>query len=490
MPRLNEFQLPERLGRTNTLVSANAVYLWEENELVIKKRKDNIGGKTVQQIIKYLGTGLVVAACLAPVQAIAQSAIEQIASLNAAGRALEAYQLSMRLLSQYEGEPAFDLHYGVAAVDSGNVSEGAFALERVLMNEPTNDYARLELARAYFVMEEDERAKAEFEQVLAADPPSEVVQNVRPYLDAIKARESRRKTTFTSSIELSGGYDSNISAAPDTDTFLIPLFGIEARLGNTQTSDSFAQANFNARLSHPIQFGTNLFVSGNASQRKNSSGQIDITGYNLEGGITHQDGANNFRLAIQAGILDVDGQNYRDSVGLSGSWQRALNAQTAVTGFVQLSQLDHTAGLEFKDALLSIVGVNAQHQFIAPLKPVLSITATVGRENADDLTLNGALANTERDILGLDGSLSLSLRPDLLFTGSIRYQGSEYGGREALFGRVRQDDNYQGSVALAWRATDELVLKLNASAGKNESNIPLLEYDRNQIVLSASYNYR
>ena len=119
--------------------------------------------------------------------AMAQTDIETLQALNRAGRTADALALANQMLPLREGEPAFDLEYGVAAVDTGIVSEGIFALERVIMNQLSNLYARLELARAYFAAGEDDRAKAEFDRVLATNPPQDVRDNVRPYLDTISA---------------------------------------------------------------------------------------------------------------------------------------------------------------------------------------------------------------------------------------------------------------------------------------------------------------
>ena len=51
-------------------------------------------------------------------------------------------------------------------VDSGHAGEGVLALERYLLQFPGNTAARVELARAYFVLGEYVRAREEFENVL------------------------------------------------------------------------------------------------------------------------------------------------------------------------------------------------------------------------------------------------------------------------------------------------------------------------------------
>jgi len=415
--------------------------------------------------------------------------IQQMAQLNATGRPLQSYQIGMQFLSQLEGEPAFDLHYGVAAIDSGYASQGAFALERVLMSEPTNDYARLELGRAYFILEEDDRAKAEFQAVLNASPPQDVVDNVQPYLRAIDSRAAWRETTYTANVEFGGGYDSNILAAPDNDTFFIPLLGGEASLGGTAESDTFFQIKADASVSHPIRYGLNVFLSGNASKRENDSDQVNITSLGLQSGLIYRKGAHNVRAALQADTLDVDSENYRDSVGLNASWQYSISPRSSATAFAQLSQQSYN-NLDFRDALLGIGGLSYRYQFIAPLRPVATFSVTAGKEDADNDNISGALQNTERDILGLSASLDLSINSELRLTGALSYEQSEYAAQEALFQVTRDDKQYRGSLGLTWVPQDNLLIKLDGSVSPKRSNIPIVEYDREQISLSVRYMYR
>jgi len=88
-------------------------------------------------------------------------AVRDMKSLVEQGRFADAFNLGLKNES-LSGEPLYDYYFGIAAVDSGRASLGVLALERVLLTNPENDLARLELARGYFVLEDYERAKEEF----------------------------------------------------------------------------------------------------------------------------------------------------------------------------------------------------------------------------------------------------------------------------------------------------------------------------------------
>ena len=107
---------------------------------------------------------------LACAQATFAAPADDIKALIEKGDSKAAYELGRKYPDQL-GEPAFDFYFGVAAIDSGHAGEGVLALERYVVNFPDNHNARLELARGYFVMGDDQRAREEFNNVLKLNPP-------------------------------------------------------------------------------------------------------------------------------------------------------------------------------------------------------------------------------------------------------------------------------------------------------------------------------
>src|SRR3954462_12600836 len=119
---------------------------------------------------------------------------DEVKALLDQNKAAEAYALGKRNPDQL-GNPDFDFYYGVAAVDAGHAGEGVLALERYVANFPDNQAARLELARAYFVLGDNTRAREEFDVVQKNNPPPNVQANIQRFMDAIRARESAYQTT-------------------------------------------------------------------------------------------------------------------------------------------------------------------------------------------------------------------------------------------------------------------------------------------------------
>ena len=94
------------------------------------------------------------------------------------------------------------------------------ALHRMLVREPGLVRVRLELARAFFLKEEDRLARRHFEQVLAGKPPAAVALNVNRFLGIMRARKRWSLRVGAALLP-----DSNIGAGSDERIIYIPFGG-------------------------------------------------------------------------------------------------------------------------------------------------------------------------------------------------------------------------------------------------------------------------
>ena len=90
----------------------------------------------------------------------------------------------------------------------------------ILVKRPELVRVRLELARAFFLKEEDRLAQRHFEMVLAGKPPAGVVLNVNRFLNAIRARKR-----WSVRVGAALAPDTNIGAGSDERTIYIPFGG-------------------------------------------------------------------------------------------------------------------------------------------------------------------------------------------------------------------------------------------------------------------------
>ena len=227
------------------------------------------------------------------------------------------------------GNPAFDFYFGVAAIDSGHAGEGVLALERYVVNFPENFNARLELARGYFVMGDDQRARDEFNEVLKAKPPAAVVANIERFLDALRSREGTYRTTTGLFVEAGFGYDTNANGGVGSSNINLPVFGnVVVGPAGVKTDSKFTWLAVGGQISYPLSPGLAVFAGGQVDGKLNSSAgaeQFDQINIAVNGGISYFKDKNLYRLTASRAEVSVDYTRFRDVNSLSGEWLHQLD---------------------------------------------------------------------------------------------------------------------------------------------------------------------
>jgi len=415
--------------------------------------------------------------------------IDRLKSLLQSGQTVKAFNYASSEIADYEGTPEFDYYYAIAAIDSGHASEGVFALERVLSIDEGNYAARLELARGYFVLEEYARARQEFETVLTAAPPEEVVNSVQLYLDAIVTQEGRYKTTQTGFVEFGLGSDSNANSGPDIVSYDIGTFKVPLDINSREVDDSFNDLKLGYKISTPVSPGTSYFLALNADFHENTdNSQFDTRTYTLGTGFKFLEGESAFTLDLLLQQFELDGDNYRSLTGLNSSWLYNLTEQSAAQVYLQLSKLDYEL-LETRDANTISLGSSFSKKLSVKFSPVLIAGLYLAQ---DDPKLNTAAAreSTERDYYGIQLATILGLSNSVSAKLSLRYQDTQYEVTNSLIGKKRQDDYFSTSLNVVWRLARHWQLLPKINIVKNSSNIELYEYDRTLYSVNLRYSVK
>ncbi|MXP10283.1 tetratricopeptide repeat protein [Altererythrobacter halimionae] len=137
----------------------------------------------------------------------------------------DTYETLAARTKERAGDPAFDYQLGIAALDAGRYGEAIIALQRVLAVQPDNAAARAELARAYALAGDIDTARQEFASVVE-DPslPDPVRQRFAGFVRQLDKQIAGGGSDVSGFLDARAGYDSNVNAATDLDTIVIPLF--------------------------------------------------------------------------------------------------------------------------------------------------------------------------------------------------------------------------------------------------------------------------
>ena len=411
---------------------------------------------------------------------------DKMKALLGQGKAAEAYTLGLQFADEF-GNPAFDFYFGVAALDSGHATEGVLALERYVLNFPGSAHARLELARGYFILGEDNRAREEFNAILKTNPPPIVQANITRFLDAIRSRESRFKTTAGAFVEAGLGYDSNINGGVNNAEMVLPDYGFTKLTSGVKTDDSFSYLTAGGQVTHPLAPGMSLFGGANIDTRmyfkEDIFNQLNMTG---SGGLSYLMGKSLIRGNMTYATTNVDNKHFRDVIGAGGEWNYQLNELQALNVGAQYAQLQYAAANQVRNSNYMALSLGYRKAFISNFQPLLQGTFTLAQE--DNNNPLGAVRNDlSRDIYGLRLGISATPAPQWSLNSGISYQNSAYQGVDIS---IMRDDHFLSfDAALSYAITKNLVIKSELLVANNASNHPLYEYQRESFILKTRYEF-
>ncbi|MDP2242321.1 MAG: hypothetical protein Q8K18_19455 [Burkholderiales bacterium] len=417
---------------------------------------------------------------------------DDIKNLLDQGRPADAYTLGREHPDEL-GKPAFDFYFGIAAVGSGHAGEGVLALERYVVNVPEDINGRLELARGYFVLGEDARAREEFETALAAKPPADVQANVQRFLDAIRARESQYRPSATYVLEAGYGYDSNASGGPGSTSLILPNgVGVSISDRFSRSLDNFQHLLASASGSRPISPGVSLFGIASIDTRMyDTESRFDQYSLSASGGLSLLREKNFYRGTVSFNRLYLENDRYRDVASVSGEWQHQLDELQAVNAFVQVSDLDYAAANSLRNSNFYTLGGGYRRAFIHPWQPLVRANLYLGKEDVR----SGARSDLARDVYGVRLAASFSPVAKWGISLGVTYQKSDYAGGDPLPAGFtplppRKDDYWASDISASYALTRQLSVRGELMLSKNDSNNPLYEYRRNVASMKLRYEFK
>lgn len=422
------------------------------------------------------------------VPAVAAAPSDDLKLLLDQGKAQEAYELGKRIVRQ-TGDILFDRYFGVAAIDTGNVSEGVRLLEEYLKAKPDDLVARLELARGYFLLNDNARARTEFEAVKnhVPPPPPEVIANIDTFLEQIRGREAALKTAVTGYLEGGIGYDSNVNGGVgDRNIFLANLGNVTVDGAGVKTADSFTRWAGGAQVNYPRSPSMALFAAANFDARlhRNDTDFDQLTS-GLSAGLTYVRERNLYRASLFTNRLEVNNVRYRNIAGLNGEWQHQLTPARSMFLSGQWAHFDYSGDNSVRDADFSAFGLGLRQAWNTMWQPALTISVNSGREKnirlRDDLSKNST---------GMRLGLDLTPKQNWTVGAGLTYQEIWHFQPDALLLTKRNDDYAALDVAVTHSVSRNLSVRGELLFSETRSNIALYRNKRDIATVNVRYDFR
>ena len=404
------------------------------------------------------------------------SPLNDIRKLVESGQFEAAYK-SSQANPQEMGTVHYDFLFGLAAIGSGHVAEGILALERHLASVPGNDRARLEMARGYFMVGDYGQARTEFEFVLKHNPPKEVQQNIRRYLDSMQTRDStalRSNSKFY--IDFGFGEDSNVNGGTfNNDVNLmsgsVPIDNPSAKA----VADTYRQLATGGQWVKRVSPQLMVFAGGDLDWRANTfEKSYDLSNYGVFSGFSYLKGPGVYRVSIADSFMEVNRVAYRNMLSATAEAQYTLGNGRALMGFVQYGETAHAGANRVRDSKMTTLGGSLTQAFQAlPLNPSVGIRVSTAQESnmrmRKDLSRS---VQTARFFTGISPIEKLGVN------AGLTWQQQDFQQADIAFGTSRSDVMYGADLGVNYALSRNLSARWEWQLSDNHSNQSLYEYTR------------
>jgi tetratricopeptide (TPR) repeat protein len=411
--------------------------------------------------------------------AVAQSAdpvMVQAHQLMAGRQAEAAYRLLEPLELERADDAAFSYLLGIAALDAGQPTRAIFALERVVAIAPGDNLARAELARAYLLAGEPERARTELQAARRGEMPPEAAAAIDRVLGGLDvASASTASAAWRAYVEGVVGHDSNVNSATAAGQFALPAFGgivFNLDRENRKRGDAFAGLGAGIAWRKPLAPAWELEAAANlrgtwhrsvqAMNNRQSDGSV---------GAAYTSGANRFSAALQTLQYDIDDRGYRRASGLSAQWQRTLDPRSQLSAFTQISRL-HYAHDGARDADRVVFGAG----YARALSDAQLAYASVYR--AEENPRRDGVDNYGHHAIGLRLGGERALYEHVVAFAALQYEKRRYGGTEPFFDTRRVDRQLDASLGVHITPSAPWRLSPQVSYVRAASSVVLYDYRR------------
>jgi tetratricopeptide (TPR) repeat protein len=409
------------------------------------------------------------------IEIAANPAIQQLLAeaedLIERGQTERAYDLLSRQEPELSGNPLYDYLLGVAALDSGRVSESIFALRRALVVEPGFSGARLELARAYYEAGNSALARPLFVRLLDENPPPSVRDVLHKYINAIDAKPPAPQSRFLPYAELFAGNDSNANGSTSNQQFL----GFMLNANNVETESPFVElgAGFNWLVPRSTEFGWR--VSARASHRDNFDAPfVNATIVSGVGGFNWRRGSLFGHVYLDGYWGARDGESNENYAGVDLTVGGRLGALWDLTAGVRSGAQRFDQSIEILDVDRTLYILGLTRRFTSG--GWVSLQAIGGDDSEKQAGSPYGNSKTGGRI-----NVSAPLSSSTWLYASVGSLTSDYDG--LFFGTPREDEQLSSIVQVEFRdvLTDGLSIMPRIRYIDNESDVALYDYDRTEL---------
>ena len=424
--------------------------------------------------------------------ALAQSSeppLEQAASLLEGGNPNAALKLLLPYQASQEGLPRFDMLMARLYVTTGQLGQGLFALERILMLQPDHIGAQLLKAEIYVQSGDQDQAQQILSSLSWNTLTPKMQQRYRQIIKQITVpAPAEKRTKWRGQMIYTLGYDNNVTYGPNTDTLILPSYSLDnptALDTLAKDGDKFTSLKLGGGLFHKLEKKTALLGGIQLSHHLQKERHDVTQGYaNAYLGISRSLGKYVLTVNGLAQVYSYGDTLYRHHWGVQSSVQRALGEKDWLSGYIRY--LDYTfPSMRSYDAEQIDAGIRRLTQIdLDGAKTTLSYGLTAGVQQAHEESMKylGYLS------LGSHVAVSYELSADAKVNAKLGFEDRAYKDEDSIYLSDRHDRIWTINFSASHKLAENWQVVPAVKYVHSKSNLPLYYYDQTLLTLSLQWN--
>lgn len=392
------------------------------------------------------------------------------------------YQDAYSVLSQLEAEglesEEFFFYLGRTTFELGMYSESVASFESLLAINPTHGRARLEKARAHFLLKEYSVAKKEFEEVLILPLPASVRKNVETMI--AKAEQAQQKNFFSGMLYVGIGRDTNVY----NNTFLgTTEYGSLTLLNNTNKKGGSLKRMILA-LEHTYRFEDYSGLEWKNSAMLYNNKYDDFEDQNIllmsfKTGPQYISGVYKTSIPLTYDWIQYGGKEYLKVLGVAPSLEIILNRASALKTTVRFNKKSYAQPSD-KDKDSKFLELKLEYNHLLLGDNVLSFKGSISGERKE----KGNRTDISKNSYDLAVSYLLPLSSAIKANATAGFSQSFYLDTYTVLGK-RSDYNNYFILGINKQFNRHLTLGVNYTYTENTSNINSYSYKKGIYLANA-----
>ncbi|GAB6068926.1 hypothetical protein JCM30760_00230 [Thiomicrorhabdus hydrogeniphila] len=391
-----------------------------------------------------------------------------------------AYKLFLVLVEQDYSSVDYSFYLAQTAAKLHKDQEAITAYERILILQPNNTRAKLELGKIYYDQAEFTLAKTYFDDAKNDEVPDTVRKNINLFLDQIENKTQKSK--LSGSIILGVGHDNNINVSPEASSWFVPVFGQNFNSASDPVANLYTEQAalvthiYNARSKYGFDIKNNLLFY-NKSIPGESEYNILFLRYQPSLIFTKENYT--VETALQYDTMRYGGDAYLETYGFVPKISHVIDSTSLVSAHLKLLFKNYLRSSDQqRDASYNELG----------FKYFKKITTNTTWLNSVDLAQERQDKKTTLDVSNNSWSVKTGFYH--LFSSSIQlgtelqYSQKNHIDKNLFFLNKREDSTLTGSIFLSKNINKDIAVQLRVEHINNNSNQEAYTYNKNVFLVN------